>query len=166
MALFQKNPFTAPDIKDIVAEKRSAVQTAMILFGAGIVLVSVLLGGYQIGQWILWNTVPQIVAPALPHETQPLITVESRLRELGGSTTTTAYDVPAVVARTAELESPIVHKDISTKFFGPKAAASSTVTAPPATTTPTLIPMPELARPQTTSTSGPSIEDRLKQLEK
>ena len=102
MAFFQKNPFTAPDIKDILAEKRSAVRTVMVLFGAGIVLVSVLLGGYQIGQWILWKTAPQIMTPLSPHETQPLITVQSRLRELGTDTNAT-YDASSVAARTSEL---------------------------------------------------------------
>jgi hypothetical protein len=102
MAFFQKNPFIAPDIKDVVAEKRSAVRTAMLVFGAGVVLVSVLLGGYQIGQWILWNTAPEIVAPVLPGETQPLITVESRLRELGGSGGG-PVDMGHVVARVNEL---------------------------------------------------------------
>jgi len=102
MALFQKNPFTAPDIKDILAEKRSAVHTVMVLFGAGIVLVSVLLGGYQIGQWILLHTVPQMVAPLSPSGTQPRVTVESRLHELG-TATNTPYDVSSVVARTKEL---------------------------------------------------------------
>ena len=119
MALFSKNPFIAPDIKDIVAEKRSAVRTAMLVFGAGVVLVSVLLGGYQIGQWILWNTAPQIAAPNLPAETQPLITVESRLRELGSGNPDVPYDVPSVVARTNEL---------SPKHKGTGTLASSTPT--------------------------------------
>ncbi len=121
MALFQKNPFIAPDIKDVVAEKRSVVRTLMLMFGAGVVLVSVLLGGYQIGQWILWNTAPQVVAPNLPQETQPLITVESRLRELGGAGGGGSVDMGSVVERTNELT--------------PKYKSSATVGA---STTPTV----------------------------
>ena len=91
MAFFPKNPFIAPDIKDIIAEKRSAVRTLMLVFGAGIVLVSVLLGGYQIGQWILWKTAPQTTTPlqdptAGPHVMTDADKIEL-MKQLAGTST-------------------------------------------------------------------------------
>lgn len=47
------NLFTAPDVADVVSERRLTFRNAILMVGMGIALVSTLLGGYTMGTWFL-----------------------------------------------------------------------------------------------------------------
>jgi hypothetical protein len=52
------NLFTAPDVADVLKERRLTFRNAILLCGTGIVLVSTLLGGYTLGTWFILQTLP------------------------------------------------------------------------------------------------------------
>jgi hypothetical protein len=50
------NLFTAPDVQDIMRDRRATLRNVMFMLGSGIVFVCTLLGGYTIGTWFLMST--------------------------------------------------------------------------------------------------------------
>ncbi len=50
------NLFTAPDVQDILRDRRVTLRNLMFMLGSGIVFVCTLLGGYTIGTWFLVST--------------------------------------------------------------------------------------------------------------
>lgn len=104
MKFFFNNPFTAPDIKDILRDRNMSFKNLAIVFCSGLVLASTLVGGYHIGQWFIGKAVPPSVPVQGEVSDEPNIpTVESRLAELGGEGEQGTYDVLEVARRTKEL---------------------------------------------------------------
>jgi hypothetical protein len=99
------NPFTAPDIKDVIQERNLSFRTLALVLGSGIVLSSTLIGGYHIGQWFIGSSAP--AAFEIPQTVMPVSTLsteEQRLAELGGIGEQTPYDVMEATRRINELE--------------------------------------------------------------
>lgn len=104
MKFFFNNPFTAPDIKDLLRDRNMSFKNLVLVFGAGIVLASTLIGGYHIGQWFIGKAVGPLTPAPLEVSDVPMTIVESRLAELGGNIEGGTYDILEVNRRAKELE--------------------------------------------------------------
>lgn len=156
MKLFFNNPFTAPDIQDLLRDRNVSFRKLSIVLGSGVVLASTLVGGYHIGQWFLGGTVGTTEPVPLEVSTKPFVpTIESRLAELGGGGEQGAYDVAEVVRRTKELagtSTPIKSASTtSTMEDRMKELSNSHAAAMPIPIVPLHQPTTTIASPATTT---------------
>ncbi len=109
-----KNPFVAPDIKDLVKEQVTAERHAIYLLGSGALLVVLVVSLYYLG--VALDVIPRFDVANVPAEVPEQVTdtaepqlptgpsVEERLAELGTDTPPTPSDQSELEARAAELE--------------------------------------------------------------
>lgn len=98
-----KNLFTAPDIIDLLREKKFSLHLVLFMFLAGTILVLALIGAYHLTKNYFVKSDMRNTPTPTPTEEQTLSISEQRLQELGGSNEGT-YDVAEAVRRAAELE--------------------------------------------------------------
>lgn len=97
-----KNLFTAPDIIDLLREKKFSLHLVLFMFLSGTILVLALIGAYSLTKNYFVKSELGNTTDPTPTTERTLSISEQRLQELGGSTEGT-YDVAEAVRRAAEL---------------------------------------------------------------